>query len=174
MALINCQECGKEFSDKAAACPNCACPVSNSSDDEMDFPIEVNGKRIDLFDITLDKVKPGSKKIGMMDSGAIIMEIQKRAGSDVKDARAAWNNNVSAIERMYAEYTAASDDGQARCPKCNSTSLTGQKKGFGVGKALVGGLLTPLGIGLVAGNIGAKKVRVTCMKCGKQFWAGKQ
>ena len=29
------------------------------------------------------------------------------------------------------------------------------------------------GIGLVAGNIGAKKVRVTCLKCGYQFWAGK-
>ena len=27
MALIKCPECGKEFSDKAAACPNCAFPV---------------------------------------------------------------------------------------------------------------------------------------------------
>ena len=28
MALIICSECGKEFSDKAGACPNCGCPVS--------------------------------------------------------------------------------------------------------------------------------------------------
>ena len=27
MALIKCYECGKEFSDKANACPNCACPI---------------------------------------------------------------------------------------------------------------------------------------------------
>lgn len=27
MALIKCPECGKEFSDKAIACPNCACPI---------------------------------------------------------------------------------------------------------------------------------------------------
>lgn len=27
MALINCQECGKEISDKATSCPNCGCPV---------------------------------------------------------------------------------------------------------------------------------------------------
>lgn len=27
MALIICPECGKEFSDKAKACPNCGCPV---------------------------------------------------------------------------------------------------------------------------------------------------
>lgn len=28
MALIKCPECGKEFSDKAAACPNCAFPMT--------------------------------------------------------------------------------------------------------------------------------------------------
>lgn len=27
MALINCSECGKEYSDKAPACPNCGCPT---------------------------------------------------------------------------------------------------------------------------------------------------
>lgn len=27
MALIKCAECGKEVSDKAAACPNCGAPV---------------------------------------------------------------------------------------------------------------------------------------------------
>ena len=27
MSLIKCPECGKEFSDKAAACPNCGCPA---------------------------------------------------------------------------------------------------------------------------------------------------
>lgn len=27
MALIKCPECGKEISDKAAACPNCGCPI---------------------------------------------------------------------------------------------------------------------------------------------------
>lgn len=27
MALVKCSECGKEISDKASACPNCACPI---------------------------------------------------------------------------------------------------------------------------------------------------
>ena len=27
MALITCTECGKEFSEKAPACPNCGCPT---------------------------------------------------------------------------------------------------------------------------------------------------
>lgn len=29
MALINCPECGKEISDKAASCPNCGTPIGN-------------------------------------------------------------------------------------------------------------------------------------------------
>lgn len=56
----------------------------------------------------------------------------------------------------------------AKCPKCGSTSLAANKKGFGVGKAVIGGSIAgPLG--LVAGNIGAKKVNVTCLNCGKKF-----
>lgn len=28
MALIKCPDCGREVSDKANACPNCGCPLS--------------------------------------------------------------------------------------------------------------------------------------------------
>lgn len=62
----------------------------------------------------------------------------------------------------------------ACCPKCGSTSLSAHKKGFGIGKAVIGVAVTVTPLGLMAGNLGAKKVRITCMNCGKQFWAGKQ
>lgn len=32
MALIKCPECGKEVSDKAAACIYCGCPFSNKKE----------------------------------------------------------------------------------------------------------------------------------------------
>ena len=35
MALIICAECGKEFSDKAAACPNCGCPNSITTQQQI-------------------------------------------------------------------------------------------------------------------------------------------
>ncbi len=66
--------------------------------------------------------------------------------------------------------------GVAYCPKCYSTSLSADKKGFGVGKAVVGAVVAaPLfaPIGLIAGNINAKKVRITCLKCGHNWLAGK-
>jgi len=58
-----------------------------------------------------------------------------------------------------------------RCPGCGSTDLTANRKGFGWGKSLVGGVLTG-GVGLVAGFIGSRKVLVTCINCGKQWQAG--
>jgi len=58
------------------------------------------------------------------------------------------------------------------CPKCYSTQLTANKKGFGLGKAAVGGILTG-GIGLLGGFIGSGKVKITCLKCGYSWTAGK-
>lgn len=60
--------------------------------------------------------------------------------------------------------------GVACCPKCGSTSLSSNKKGYGIGKGVIGGCLFGL-IGLIFGNIGAKKIRVTCLNCGHQWFA---
>lgn len=57
------------------------------------------------------------------------------------------------------------------CPHCGSSHLTANKKGFGAGKAVTGAVLTG-GIGLLAGFIGSGDVKVTCLKCGKQWKPG--
>ena len=59
-----------------------------------------------------------------------------------------------------------------KCPKCSSEELTANKKGFGLGKALVGGILTG-GVGLLAGCIGSSKIKITCLSCGNSWKAGK-
>lgn len=56
------------------------------------------------------------------------------------------------------------------CPRCRSSRVTAGKKGFGIGKAMVGGLL--LGpIGLLGGFIGSKNLEFLCLDC-KQRWNG--
>jgi DNA-directed RNA polymerase subunit RPC12/RpoP len=55
-----------------------------------------------------------------------------------------------------------------RCPKCNSEMIEIYQKGFRVGKALVGAVVTG-GIGLLAGFIGSKKALAVCLACGKKF-----
>lgn len=71
-------------------------------------------------------------------------------------------------------------DAMVKCPRCGSTSISSQKKGFGVIKAGLGaaalGVATG-GIGVIvgagAGNIGRNKVICTCMRCGHKFKAGR-
>lgn len=49
MALIKCQECNKEISDKAASCPSCGCPIAGNPTE-----IEATGKEwksIQLFSV---------------------------------------------------------------------------------------------------------------------------
>ena len=64
-------------------------------------------------------------------------------------------------------------DDQIKCRKCGSSQLTANKKGCGLGKAAVGGLL--LGpLGLFGGVLGSGKVKITCLKCGHQWKAGQR
>jgi len=59
-----------------------------------------------------------------------------------------------------------------KCPKCGSTSISADKKGFSAGKAAAGAILAGP-IGLAAGGLGANKVQITCLNCGHQWTAGK-
>jgi len=42
MALIICPECGKQFSNKATACPQCACPVNKVEPNDNSTRMKVN------------------------------------------------------------------------------------------------------------------------------------
>lgn len=60
-----------------------------------------------------------------------------------------------------------------KCPKCGSIQITAGNKGFGLGKAAVGGaILGP--VGLLGGLVGSKKIIVTCLGCGNKWGVGKQ
>jgi len=58
-----------------------------------------------------------------------------------------------------------------RCPKCRSTSVTANKMGFGLGKAVAGGVALGT-VGLLSGFLGSRKVYVTCLQCGHSWKAG--
>jgi ssDNA-binding Zn-finger/Zn-ribbon topoisomerase 1 len=65
------------------------------------------------------------------------------------------------------------DNTPISCPKCGSTQISANRKGFGLGKALAGGALAG-GVGLLGGFIGSNKVECTCLNCGYKFSAGKK
>lgn len=62
-------------------------------------------------------------------------------------------------------------ENQVHCPKCGSTQITADKKGFSGKKAVAGALLTG-GVGILAGTLGSNKVKITCLNCGKVFAPG--
>ena len=64
-------------------------------------------------------------------------------------------------------------EGIVYCPKCYSTQVSANKRGFKMSRAVVAGTLT-LGAGLLAGAAGKNKIEVTCLKCGHKWKVGKK
>lgn len=70
MALIKCPECGKEFSDKASACPNCGCPISEIK----------KQKEEDVFNLQLEgsySLKYDGENIEIYNSGISVFSAPK-------------------------------------------------------------------------------------------------
>lgn len=61
MTIIRCSECGREYSDKAKECPNCACPTEYSANDksriEADCAIDLYQEVITLGDLIYDELE---------------------------------------------------------------------------------------------------------------------
>lgn len=171
--LIKCIECGHDVSDKASACPNCGCPVliepieNTQKIEEETIDVNpnirnINGKDIDITEIIYfirnnEKIKA-------------IKLIRDMSGLDLKESMDMANN----IERngTYIQSSNSNTSTETRCPKCGSTQVQAFNKGFGLGKAVGGGILLG-GVGLLGGFIGSKKVMVGCLNCGHKWQAGK-
>ncbi|HBY2627460.1 UNVERIFIED_CONTAM: zinc ribbon domain-containing protein [Clostridioides difficile] len=170
-----CSNCGYEIIGAGKYCSNCGTIVLSSVIDNDDLIIDVNGKELNMTNIY--KKTKGDKVLAL----DTVMELSKLSIKDCKNLIYPIFEELSEKidieekkdtlrEDEYKQINTIEDDNVAHCPRCGSVSLSAHKKGFGIGKTVVGASLTG-GIGLMAGNLGAKKVRVTCLNCGKQFWA---
>lgn len=89
---------------------------------------------------------------------------------DLNPQEAIWAKASTPSKWREARSRIAENDarGVACCPKCGSASLTANKQGFGIGKAVIGAeIFGPEG--LVAGNIHSNRITVTCLSCGYQW-----
>ena len=262
MAIIKCSDCGKELSDKATVCLNCACPVENNKlyeyinkeyrgqdsiiiiDDDTIYykalirktefkiteiisvkwtdaktfeygSIEITLRKTiipytisftkkesqlfnELYNLLLERkslIKKSAQyqSVNKIETNQAITEAQVNK-MNIKPTKAEIRANkindkinkqelkasrldaklkkqelkTSKVDARLKQQELYDINNMARCSRCNSTSLSSHKKGFGIGKAVLGAsIFGPFG--LMAGNAGAKKVIVTCLKCGKQF-----
>ena len=72
MALIKCNECGKEMSDHAKQCPNCGCPITQAKEVNQEEIKEYNLNKTDILwyeklgkEIPLQEIKSFQKKYQM-------------------------------------------------------------------------------------------------------------
>ncbi|ABK60959.1 hypothetical protein [Clostridium novyi] len=74
--------------------------------------------------------------------------------------------DVTGIKKAEKVKPKSKDEDVVCCPKCGSTQITANKRGFSIGKALL--------LGGVGGFIGKDKIEITCLKCGYRWKAGKK
>lgn len=77
MALINCPECGKEISDRAAACPNCGCPV------EIAQPVQKTDEREEVPHRFEAQEKVAKRKRVLLVGGAVLFFVVLFVGAAV-------------------------------------------------------------------------------------------
>lgn len=187
-----CKNCGAEL-HSGKFCSECGTPVESPSDPEQNLRQPIIEHPIKICTNCGDKLLPQAKKCPTCGKKALdcpivdkndkvkIEQIISSVPNPKDGIVPKWEQNLELMQQIQSKQKTPSKreiiaerkaknkaEGTACCPKCGSTSLSANKKGFGIGKA-VAGTFAVGPIGLVVGNIGAKKVWVTCLNCGHRW-----
>ncbi len=153
MALINCPECSKEISDKAEACPQCGCPVTESPQKEPSLAMIWEGEGDGYISIKCPKC----------DKSSVIKETY------VTKTPIGYQVNGEGRCSCGFVFKKIHKDERIKCPKCGSMEISIQKEGFRAGPACCGAILAgPLG--LLCGAKGSNKLNKHCVRCG-HIWS---
>lgn len=155
-----CSECGKSASHNEVA-P--AVNTNKSAHANVNANVNLTNVNGVMVDIDALVFKYRDKDNGNLHAAVELCSLTKvavpKGRQIIEDA---WRK-MKAIE--------SSANNIVSCPRCFSTSLTANKKGYSVGKAAFGAIVVgPLG--LAAGGMGSNKVIITCLSCGHQFKPG--
>ena len=196
MALIVCPECGKEYSDKASACPNCGCPTNAVSvgkyDIEKDIAINREMMRIQELKSEYDKIRRIPMFVySLLQLAGIILavvSIIEFASGElgrfilfIVIGFAMYALSTKAYERSKElEKLISGQKPEQLCPFCKSTNLSSERLNAGSfqmqGKTTVGHNINPFRpfthTDIRHGNTYSENIYRTeyvCNNCGKRF-----
>ncbi len=166
MALIKCPECGKEVSDKAAACIHCGFPLSTTSQG-------INQQQKTTTMVPKVNVKAPMKMFSQNDTTVNIecgncskvYTFNKKYFSKIESNFCLPNtaivcpncsNGIAANTRIEAIIRKPINANAPRCPMCGSTSLATLNRGHSI----------------VWGFLGSDKPMNVCQSCGHKFRPG--
>lgn len=132
---------------------------------------EVNEETLSTFQ-KLKFIKYIANETGMSieKSEVFLKSIDDKEKTELINAFTEQNNILTkqSTSKNIKTNTTEKDSTLPICPKCESQAISVNTQKYGVGKALVGTLLTG-GIGLLAGGIGRNNVNLTCLSCGNRW-----
>lgn len=105
-------------------------------------------------------------------AGPAVVPKEKKTPAAPQTQRSVAEAHMTKKEQAKQRIKENRSAGIACCPKCGSTSLSANKKGFSLGKAAAGAFVAGP-VGLVGGTMGANKLEITCLNCGHKFKPGK-
>ena len=114
-----------------------------------------------------DKLKESAKGLAIKGLEAS-RDLAEKSKAEAIKAKAEREAEEQALKERIKQMD---KEGIVYCPKCYSTQVTANKKGFSLGKAAVGSLVAG---GVLLGAVGSNKIEVTCLKCGNKWKAGKK
>lgn len=178
--LIKCPECGKEVSDKAPACIHCGFPLN---DIHKENTCLVDGAEYDMTELKnyyakLTDYEKGEfyRRIKSMYEGnlEIFPDEATKVLRNINEHFNWWNDShnhgkgylkdkfvLTCIDHnfQYFEFNTVDipdPSKTVRCPKCGSTSVTTQERGYSI----------------MWGVLGSTKKKNLCQKCGYTWWPG--
>jgi len=158
--------------------------------ESISFKFSTKGAMLKTYNLFDCQLKAYSNNISLEESMKIEKELfkeQKEYEKEItrektlkerEELKESWNTvkttfNECPLKNISVKKMDEGDDNVARCPKCGSTSITANKKGFSLAKGALG-VATVGAYGAIAAGHGKNKVIVTCLKCGHQWKPGKK
>ena len=130
--------------------------------------IPVSYQSISGLNTLYDVIQRG-KAISIKEAITYLEELEyRRKIQEIQQQQLQVQQEALRIEQEKKSQALEEERQKVKCPECKSTQIQSGQKGFGVGKAIVGGIaLGPIGV--AAGAIGSRKVQLICIKCGHRW-----